>query len=103
MKYKYKVGDVVWYKTLKVTEVECPACGHIESEYEGTERKGKITSRDKDYAMGRELAMHHKKELQDDGTLLITPTFPEVEVSIMDNFYKVNGEAVIEAAITEKK
>ena len=93
---KYKVGEWVEYKTLKSEEFECKCCGHMETEHEIVIKSGIIKSRGMDYAMTSSFGFNIKEEKQPDGSILQIPGFPETKVPQKENFYKINGENVIE-------
>lgn len=40
--YKYEIGDKVQYERALYRDVECKACGHIETEYDTEKREGVI-------------------------------------------------------------
>ncbi|KKM27416.1 hypothetical protein LCGC14_1574900 [marine sediment metagenome] len=97
--YKYKVGDKVTYVALKATDIECPTCRHIETEYLDIENKGVITSRNREYIISHEMPVEYRVGMQDDGSCLITPTIPAIKAPVKENFYKINWEDIFEGNI----
>ncbi|KKN17550.1 hypothetical protein LCGC14_0964750 [marine sediment metagenome] len=101
--WKYKIGQEVTYKTLKVEDITCECCGHIETDYKTIERHGRITGRMRDYVISEPAPFTIHREAQTDGTTLCVPVIGELKAPVKENFYTINGESVYEGSIKRKK
>lgn len=100
MRYKYKVGDKVYYKTIKIDEVVCKCCGHIEYEIDELETYGEITKRYTDYLMESDSDYNTDLIESEGGMYIVTPSFPEMKPPKRHAIYEINGESVVEYKIT---